>query len=219
VPSQHPSPQSQIFTSWLFSGEQPHAPIKHVFGKSPACRQQRPVVTVPPEFMHCSSADTEIQPLIKTIPTIPNKAIKSFFIYLISLDGILKFLKDFCYSLRMALKWYEFYLKEVRGKVTGKQYYMAESKPLIRSFIMPTELYRQSEKGGKDPVTVFTLETRDYEPINAIAEGYLEEPDVGDIAEADIHHFPGPRCIIHGEREIYAKIFKMIERIEKVANW
>jgi hypothetical protein len=49
VPSQHPSPQSQIFTSLLFSREQPQAPIKQVFGKSPVDLQHIPVVTVPPE--------------------------------------------------------------------------------------------------------------------------------------------------------------------------
>lgn len=56
VSFQHfPSSQSQAFTSWLFSKEHPHAPIKQVFGKPSADLQQLIVVTVPPESVHAFS--------------------------------------------------------------------------------------------------------------------------------------------------------------------
>jgi hypothetical protein len=52
-------------TLWLFSAEQPHAPIRHVFGKSCADRQQLAVVTVPPESVHAFS----FEPVWETQPT------------------------------------------------------------------------------------------------------------------------------------------------------
>jgi hypothetical protein len=54
-------------TSWLSHGAQPHAPIKHEFGKSPVWPQHKPVVTVPPEFTQSSSASPEGDGLGETV--------------------------------------------------------------------------------------------------------------------------------------------------------
>jgi len=60
VLSKHSSgPQSQIFTSWLFSGEQPQGPIRHRFGKSSVFSQHIAIVTVPPEFIHACSCSVK----------------------------------------------------------------------------------------------------------------------------------------------------------------
>jgi hypothetical protein len=45
-------PQSQAFTSWLYSGEQPQGAIRQVLGKSPADWQHDLFVTAPPEPVH-----------------------------------------------------------------------------------------------------------------------------------------------------------------------
>jgi len=52
---QAPLGQSQTVTSALFSEEQPHAPTRHVLGKSPTPAQQEPVDTFPPVEEHCCS--------------------------------------------------------------------------------------------------------------------------------------------------------------------
>jgi hypothetical protein len=49
------SGHSQLFTWWLNSGEQPHAPIMHVLGKSPVILQHMLFVTFPPEVVHVCS--------------------------------------------------------------------------------------------------------------------------------------------------------------------
>jgi hypothetical protein len=51
------SPQSQVLTSWLSPGPQPHAPIRQEFGKSPVEVQQNDVATVPPDSVQAVSAD------------------------------------------------------------------------------------------------------------------------------------------------------------------
>jgi len=47
--------QSQIFTSWLYAGGHPQAPIRQLFGKSPVALQQKEVATVPPEIKQACS--------------------------------------------------------------------------------------------------------------------------------------------------------------------
>jgi hypothetical protein len=57
VPSKHLSiSQSHVLIEWLLDGAHPHAPIRHVFGKSLALPQHSAVVTVPPELVHAVSA-------------------------------------------------------------------------------------------------------------------------------------------------------------------
>lgn len=56
IPSKHLSgPQSQTFTSWLYSGGHPQAPIRQLFGKSPVALQQEEVATAPPEIRQACS--------------------------------------------------------------------------------------------------------------------------------------------------------------------
>ena len=118
----------------------------------------------------------------------------------------------------MVLKWYEFYLKEVRGKVVGKQYYMADSFPFIIWFLEPTYLYPVSEKGNKEPVTVYSIEKYDGKVVDLIADEHLQEPDVGDLAKAETYRFPRRRYLRHGDSEKYAKFLPMIERIAKTES-
>lgn len=54
-------------TSWLSSGEQPHAPMAQLSGKSSALRQQRAVLSVPPVCVH---SDPPVSPVPSVAPLL-----------------------------------------------------------------------------------------------------------------------------------------------------
>lgn len=61
MPSKHfPLGHWQVFTSWLFAGEQPQAPVRQVLGKSEVLVQQSPLLTVPPELVQPASAPPNV---------------------------------------------------------------------------------------------------------------------------------------------------------------
>lgn len=59
--------QLHVLTSWLSSGEQPHAPMAQLSGKSSALRQQRAVLSVPPVCVH---SDPPVSPVPSVAPLL-----------------------------------------------------------------------------------------------------------------------------------------------------